>query len=167
MSERITLIEGRKILKFSEQDFSVWVKIQMRFCDTDMMGHINNVSMIAFLETARVHYMNRLREIASERNLNTNVFSVILAEITCVYKNQLFLHDDLEIGIRIPFFMRKSFPFDYVAIAKNRKDSSRIIAEAQSIQVMFDYSDNKSLEVPQEFIEVASHLEGKNIPVYR
>ncbi len=161
----LNLVEGRRILKFSEQDFNVWVKIQMRFCDTDMMGHINNVSMIAFLETARVQYMNRLRDVAVNRNINTNVFSVILAEITCVYKNQLFLHDDLEIGIRIPFFMRKSFPFDYIVIAKNRKDSSRVIAFAQSIQVMFDYFDNKSLEVPREFIELASDLEHRKIPI--
>lgn len=159
------LIEGRKVLKFSEDDFNVWVKIQMRFCDTDMMGHINNVSMIAFLETARVQYMNSLRNIAVQKNIGTNVFSVILAEITCVYKNQLFLHDDLEIGIRIPFFMRKSFPFDYIVVAKNRTDSSRVVALAQSVQVMFDYFDNRSLEVPQEFIEVASELEKRRIPL--
>lgn len=165
--ENTKLIEGRKILNFREEEFNIWVKIQMRFCDTDMMGHINNVSMIAFLETARVQYMNKLRELAQKKNIATNVFSVILAEITCVYRNQLFLHDDLEIGIRIPFFMKKSFPFDYIVVAKNRSDHTRKIVEAQSVQVFFDYSENRTLEIPREFIELASELEEREIPVYR
>ena len=162
-----TLIEGRKILRFSPEDFSVWIPIQVRFCDTDMMGHINNVSMIAFLETARVEYMNKLREKAKDKKIERDIFSVILGELTCVWREQAFIHERIKVGIKIPFFKRRSFPFNYVVIAESPQGEIRKVVDAQSVQVMFDYGAGKSIDVPEEFIEVARELEGREIPVVR
>ncbi len=160
------ILEARNILNFSPEDFSVWVPIQVRFCDTDMMGHINNVSTIAFLETARVEYMNKIRSIASEKKIGKDIFSFILAEITCIYREQIFLNEYVKVGIRIPFFKRRSFPFDYIIIAESQTKRRKVV-DAQSIQVFFDYAENKSYEIPTQFIEIASEIEGREIPVER
>lgn len=158
------VVNGWEILNFSKEEFSVWVPIQMRFCDTDMMGHINNVSMIAFLETARVEYMNRMRQIAKEKGIETDIFSIILAEIICVYRSQLFLNEKAKVGIKIKLFKRKSFIFDYLVIAESDDGNYRKVAEAQSVQVMFDYFESKSKNVPEDFIKIAEILEGRKIP---
>jgi acyl-CoA thioester hydrolase len=163
-SDDFVLIEGRKILNFSPEEFSIWVPIQVRFCDTDMMGHINNVSMIAFLETARVEYMNRIRDKAKEKNASANIFSVILGELTCVWRQQSFLHEKIRVGIKIPFFKRRSFPFNYIVIAESPSGEVRKVADAQSIQVMFDYGEGKSIDIPDEFINLAEEVEGRKIP---
>ena len=34
--------------------------LEIRFSDTDMMGHVNNVAYVAFLETLRFHYLAHL-----------------------------------------------------------------------------------------------------------
>jgi acyl-CoA thioester hydrolase len=162
--DKIVIFEGRKFLNFSEHEFSVWVPIQMRFCDTDMMGHINNVSVIAFLETARVEYMNKMRDVAKQKGIGQDLFSIILAEITCVYRGQFFLKDKIQVGIKIRCFKRKSFVFDYIILADQGGDAKRKVVDAQSIQVMYDYFGGKSMDVPKEFIEVAEILEGRKIP---
>jgi acyl-CoA thioester hydrolase len=162
--DKIVIFEGRKFLNFSEQEFSVWVPIQMRFCDTDMMGHINNVSVIAFLETARVEYMNKMRDIAKQKGIGQDLFSIILAEITCVYRGQFFLKDKIQVGIKIRCFKRKSFVFDYIILADQGDGIKRKVVDAQSIQVMYDYFEGKSIDVPKEFIEVAEIVEGRKIP---
>jgi acyl-CoA thioester hydrolase len=162
--DKIVVFEGRKFLNFSEQEFSVWVPIQMRFCDTDMMGHINNVSVIAFLETARVEYMSRMRDVAKQKGIGRDLFSIILAEITCVYRGQIFLRDKIQVGIKIRCFKRKSFVFDYIILADQEDGIKRKVVDAQSIQVMYDYFEGKSIDVPKEFIEVAEIVEGRKIP---
>ena len=145
-----------------KKGFRIWIPLQVRFCDTDMMGHINNVAYIAYMETARVYYMKGLQELAQKTGKNAPVFSVILAEIRCRYKSQGFFNEEFEIGIRIGEFRRKSFTFEYLMIEKN---SERAVIEGDSIQVMFDYSAGKSMPIPKEFIELACELEGREIPI--
>ncbi len=158
-------IQGRKILNFSPDEFSVFVPVQVRFCDTDMMGHINNVSVIAFLETARFEYMNRLRKIAEQEGIHSDsIFSIILAEITCVYRAQMFVNDVIQVGIRIPFFGERIFYFDYVIVAESPSGDRRKTVDAQSVQVMYNYLDNKSIEVPDSFIKIVEKLEQRSIP---
>jgi Predicted thioesterase len=165
--DKIIVFEGRKFLNFSEHEFSIWIPIQMRFCDTDMMGHINNVSVIAFLETARVEYMNKMRDIAEQKGIGRDLFSLILAEITCVYRGQIFLKDKIQVGIKIRCFRRKSFVFDYIILAEQDDSTKRKVADAQSIQVMYDYFEGKSVDIPKEFIEVAEILERRKIPLIK
>ena len=139
--------------------FNIWVPIQTRFCDTDLMGHINNVSYIAYLETARVAYMEKLREVSLKSNILAP-FSFILAEIRCTYKSQGFFGEKLEVGLKIREIRKKSFIYEYVIIEKG---SGRIIVEAESVQVMYDYFNRKSMEIPDEFVIVAEQLEGRKI----
>ncbi len=42
------------------EGFRVARKIEVRFSDTDMMGHVNNCAYVAFFEALRFHYLSQL-----------------------------------------------------------------------------------------------------------
>src|SRR4051812_6503027 len=54
--------------------------LQMRFSDTDALGHVNNVSFAAYAETGRVEFLKRLGKA---------VTSLILANVSIDYRRQI------------------------------------------------------------------------------
>ena len=101
-----------------------WITERVRFCDTDAMGHVNNVSLAAHIESGRVAYsfdlLARLARLADEER------SIILRRLEVDYLRELRFPAQLQVGSRLAAVGRTSFTVetavfrDEVCVATSR-----------------------------------------------
>lgn len=134
-------------------DFPVVVPIEVRFRDTDAMGHVNNAVYFSYLEVARAHYWHRLLGLRSYRDVD-----FILARAEMDFKAPTYVGETLEVGIRIPSVGRTSFPFEYRIW---KRGSGELVADARTIQVMYDYEAGKLKPITPELRATFEEFEGR------
>lgn len=116
--------------------------VRVRFCETDMAGHVNNTSYFIYLEEARGKFF---RDIFPE-HLNS-VGRFILASTKCDYVSQGYFGQQLTIQSWITNIGNKSFRFHHNI---HVKDTGELIAEAEATIVHFNYEEQKSEPIPEE-----------------
>lgn len=135
-------------------DFKHSVKIQLRFADTDMLGHVNNANFLTYMEVARMSYFNEVLGDAVDWKKE----GIILAKATVEYKVPIFIEDDLHVQIKIDQISSKSFHVSYRFIKENTPD--RVVAALGStLMVCYNYHENKSIVMPKLWREKISHYE--------
>jgi acyl-CoA thioester hydrolase len=133
--------------------FNITHEIHPRFRDTDAMGHINNAVYVTYLEVARQAYWRRLEAETDYRRV-----PFILAHVSIDFRSEALVSEVLEVGIRCGWIGDKSFSFDYRI---RERDSARVVAEATSIQVCYDYAARRSIPVPEELRRRLEAFEGR------
>jgi acyl-CoA thioester hydrolase len=131
--------------------YQVIFEHEVLFRDLDALGHVNNVSFLAFMEDARLQYWKVLREEISLKGIN-----FILAEISCRFLAPAYLGEILSIGIRARSMGKKSFRFEY---RMEEKTSGRLITEGTSVQVLYDYEQNQSILIDDQLRGAVATLE--------
>jgi acyl-CoA thioester hydrolase len=123
-----------------ERPFTVTHVFTPRFRDTDAMGHINNAVYVTYLEVARQEYWRRMDGSEDYRQV-----PFILANVRCDFRSEALVKEALEIGIRCEWIGEKSFAFVYEIRELN---SRRLVVEASSIQVCYDYAAKRTVVMP-------------------
>jgi len=142
--------QGEAMLR---EQFPVVVPVQVRFRDLDAMGHVNNAVYSTYLEMSRVAYYRELMGMASPTE-----FNFILARLEINFRSPVFLHENVWVGIRVTQVGTKSFRFAYEI---RDGENARLIADATSVQVMYDYAQETPIPVPPEFLDRLEALEGR------
>ncbi len=132
----------------------LWVPIEPRFRDTDAMGHLNNAVYVTYFEVARAAYWR-----AMTKDANYQRVPFILAHTTIDFRSPAFVHEKLEVGIRIARLGTKSFECVYRI---EEKDSRRLVCEGRSVQVIFDYEKNESYPMPDGLRTAVRAFEGRS-----
>ena len=135
--------------------WTVVAPLRPRFRDTDAMGHINNAVYITYLEVARQVYWKRLAKIDDYRQV-----PFILAHVTIDFRSEALVNEVLEIGIRCEWIRSKSFAFRYEI---REKTTARLVVEATTIQVCYDYAAKRSIPLPEELRRQLETIEGRTL----
>jgi acyl-CoA thioester hydrolase len=114
-----------------------------RFRDLDPMGHVNNAVYLTWTETARIEF---LRSVGVLDNPNTGEMTMILARAEVDFRAPLGFGDDVEIGVRAGRIGTKSFDLEY-----GLRSGDRVVAEAKTVLVAYDYDLNQPKEIPEEW----------------
>jgi len=117
------------------------IPINVRFRDIDGMGHVNNAVFFTYFEEGRKTFF---QEISSGSDLA--VFPFILAHISCDFLNPIKLNTGLSLEMWVKDIGNKSFGLGYNLM--DLTDESITYAIGESVQVCFDYGENKSIAVP-------------------
>jgi len=125
----------------SEATFPVIHILSPRFRDTDAMGHINNAVYITYLEVARQEYWARLAGTTDYQKV-----PFILAHVRCDFRSEALMNEVLAIAIRCPWIGSKSFAFAYEI---RDQATGRMVVEAETVQVCYDYAAKRSMAVPE------------------
>jgi acyl-CoA thioester hydrolase len=115
---------------------------EVEFRDVDTAEHVNNAVYLTYLETARIGY---LREALGDGFLYQ--LSLILAHVTVDFRSPARFPETLEIGSRVPRVGTKSFAMDHEV----RGADGRLVLEASSVLVAYDYEADASMPVPEEW----------------
>ena len=121
----------------SDELFRFATTVEVRWRDLDAMNHVNNAVYFTYLEQARVHY---LRELGLIPEMPSGV-GFILAEARCQYTSPLTLGERVTVRIRVSDLGRSSFVFTY----RMEGQDGRLVAEARSTQVCYDYGKERSI----------------------
>lgn len=113
-------------------------KIQVRFRDCDMMGHVNNAVYLSYFEQARMHYFEEL--IGADWDYKKD--GILLVKNEVEYLKPILLHDLPEIIVYLVEIGEKSFTLGY-DVHVNDEVRSRGVSKL----VCFDFKSQKSVEV--------------------
>jgi len=138
------------------KNFTVVHELVPRFRDTDAMGHINNAVYVTYLEVARQVYWRQMSGAVDYRRV-----PFILAHVTIDFRAEALVSETLLLGLRCEWVGGKSFAFRYEI---REKQSDRLVAEATSVQVCYDYDRKQSISMPPELKRAVEAFEGRVIP---
>ena len=120
--------------------FTVSADIQVRFRDTDAMGHVNNAVYLSYLEIARLEYWRALVKRRDWRSLD-----IVVARAEVDYRYPATVDMDLVVWVRTVELKRSSFVMEYRV---EEKGTGRLIAEARTVQACFNYKAGKVQRIP-------------------
>jgi acyl-CoA thioester hydrolase len=115
---------------------------EVEFRDIDSAGHVNNAVYLTYLETARIKYLIEVLgpEFASE-------IALILARIAVDFRSPAFFRETLELGARATRIGTTSFDLEHEV----RGGDGRLVLEASSVLVAYDYEANAPMTVPDDW----------------
>ncbi|WP_099158691.1 acyl-CoA thioesterase [Virgibacillus ndiopensis] len=96
--------------------FTFFTPIKVRFSETDMFGHVNNVSSFIYFEEARIEF---LKSVGLFDDANSKNGIPIVADLQCDYHKQIFFEDDLRLFVKVSHVGNSSFDLHYMALNQN------------------------------------------------
>lgn len=135
-------------------DYPVWADIDVRFRDTDAMGHVNNAVYLTYLEVGRQMYWTRL----TPENYVRVPF--VVAHVSIDFRSPATVGEVVRVFLRTTRVGRSSFDTEY---ALRERESNRLVVEARSVQVTYDYDRACAMPVPDWLRQALEHLEGRSL----
>ncbi len=112
------------------------IEIQVRFADTDAIGHVNNSCFAQYSEVGRL---------AFGQATGQKVTSLILARLAIDFRAQINLGDKVIVRTWVERVGRSSITMKQTIMA-----NGQIAADIGTVVVYFDYSTNRPMEIPPE-----------------
>jgi acyl-CoA thioester hydrolase len=110
--------------------------IQVRFNDTDALGHLNNTSFALYAEQARVEFF---------RSLGMGRITLILAHISLDFRKQVKFGDKVYVETRVEKIGNTS-----VTLSQTIFSNGDLATEVRSVVVLFDYDAQKPKSISDE-----------------
>jgi acyl-CoA thioester hydrolase len=110
--------------------------IQVRFNDTDALGHLNNTAYALYAEQARVMFFH---------SLGLEKVTLILAHISLDFRKQVNFGDSVDVETTVEKIGNSS-----VTLIQNVFANHELAAETRSVVVLFDYESQKPKAIPNE-----------------
>ncbi|MFV0296047.1 MAG: acyl-CoA thioesterase [Hyphomicrobiaceae bacterium] len=136
------------------ETFDKFTTVTLRFSDTDMLGHINNVAVGAYFEAARCELFYELMHNGglTERGKTARI-DFVLARVSIDFKKEFFYPGTIEVGSRFTRLGNRSIATGYGLFV-----GDTCHATSESINVFFDLEERTSVAPPpkvRELLEAA------------
>ncbi len=122
--------------------------IEIRARDLGNVGHVANPVYFSYFDEGWLAFFKEVLNM-SEDNMT---IEPILAHINCTFLKPISYGNSLTLQVWVGDIGGKSFKFKYRLIGKNDEDI--VFAEAESIMACYDYKANKSVRIPEQFVEM-------------
>ena len=141
-------------------DFGHQVDVDVRFADTDAMGHVNNAVYLTYCEMARIRYWSDVtgEPVAAGHE---GAESLILAEARITYRAPVFHTETVTIETRATHIGRSSFTLEHRLTAHRPGGSSRLVATSESVMVRYDYRVDRPAPLSDAFVAAIEAHEGR------
>jgi acyl-CoA thioester hydrolase len=116
--------------------------VNIRFCETDALGHVSNTSYFIYLEEARIRMFE---ELGCGSDLKGWRF--ILASTKCDFINQAFFGQRLKIETNVSKIGNKSFQLVHRILDEK---TGTLIALGEATTVYFNFETQKSEPIPDD-----------------
>lgn len=123
----------------------VRVEIKVPWRDVDAAGHVNNAVFFSYMETARAEAYLRAKGLDPEKARPEDV-DMILARAECDFRSPAFFGETIVVEIAPGRIGSSSFEFVYRLFEKR---TQRLVADAKSVQVAFDYATQRKKPLPE------------------
>jgi acyl-CoA thioester hydrolase len=134
--------------------------MEVRFGDTDAMGHVNNATYLTYLEMARLGYYEAVMGRPLPLAAHGASESMILAEVRLTFRSPAYYGETLTIEARVGRIGRTSFSQEYrITAPTSRYGETRLVAVADAVQVMYDYTTERPVPVSDELADALEAYE--------
>ena len=121
---------------------------EVRFRDCDALGHVNNAVYLTYMEQARFKHWRTLWGFFEDRFPEPGI---ILARAEIDYRSPARIGETLDVRVALDGIGRTSFTYVYEIVSAA---DGRLVANAKSVQVAYDYAAGKPIQVPDEWREL-------------
>jgi acyl-CoA thioester hydrolase len=136
-------------------DFHFYHPIEVRYGDLDPQGHVNNAKHLTYFEQARVAYMIELGLFTKDQSFMK--IGVILADVHITYFDPIYFGQNIKVGVHTAKFGTKSMTWEQNIVDA---DTGRELAKGEVIIVTYDYQEEKTIPIPQEWRKKITEFEG-------
>jgi acyl-CoA thioester hydrolase len=124
--------------------YSTTMRLRIDWSEVDSFGHVNNLAILRYAQTARLHY---LEEIGMMRYHSETGIGPVLASTSCQFKKQLFYPGSVSVHTVVDHVKNTSFHMRHSVLNEARE----AVAEMHDVLVMFDYGKAVKQAIPEAF----------------
>ena len=135
------------------ETFRFAIPYSVRVADVNYGGHVANSAVLNFFQDARLAYLKNLGGY-SELHVGGGC-GVILPEAHVKYLAEMFLGDELQIGVKITELGRSSFHMAY-----RIERAGQATAEGETLLACFDYQARRLRRLNEGFASLVRDFEG-------
>ncbi|WP_165842237.1 acyl-CoA thioesterase [Paenibacillus xerothermodurans] len=115
-----------------------------RFCESDAMGHISNVSYFIYCEAARVNFLTELNISKVDET-----WDFVVASIKCDFLKQMYPHQKITILTQVLRIGNKSISLQH----QLQSEDGEILAVVQEVLVRFNRGSQSTQLLNQSMID--------------
>jgi acyl-CoA thioester hydrolase len=135
--------------------------VDVRFGDTDAMGHVNNSRFLTYVESARIAYWEAATGEPFALVTHGAEESLILAEVRVAFRTPAVFGETLTVETRAGRVGRSSFTLQHrITASASDRGPARLVATADDVLVMYDYLSGRPQAVPDEVVARLEAFEG-------
>jgi acyl-CoA thioester hydrolase len=122
--------------------------IQIRWRDVDALGHVNNATIVTYLETART-------ELWRERFGGGSDIPFVVARVEVAFRRQIRLDDSVAVGLRVADLRGARYTFEYRVEA-----NGELAAEAETLMAHVVPGETRPCRIPVGLADQLRTLSG-------
>lgn len=126
-------------------------KVEVRFVDLDSMGHAHHTLPIIYFEEARAAYW---RDVAGRATVAD--IDYVIAEVRVQFRQRVLYPGTLTVKTGVTQVGNASFVMGYELL----DNEGAVLATGETVQVMYDYENSRSMRVPADVRERIERFEG-------
>ena len=132
--------------------------VEVRYGDLDPQGHVNNAKHLAYFEQARIQYLIELGLFTKDQSFME--IGMILADIHIAYFDPIYFGQNIKVGVHAAKFGNKSMTWEQNIVDAH---TGRELAKGEVVIVTYDYKQEKTISIPQEWRDRITEFEGLTV----
>ena len=128
---------------------------QIRFCDVDQFGHVNNSVYFALYDLAKTTYV---KDVLGD-SVDWRRMGIVVANINANFLLPVFFDDKIKIETATVHLGNKSFTLLQRAVTE---DTGEVKCECKTVMVMFDLKEKQPMQIPDEFKAIIRDYENNS-----
>ena len=138
--------------------FRFYHPIEVRYGDLDPQGHLNNAKYLTYFEQARISYWIKMGFFTKDQSFME--LGVILADVHITYLEPVYFGQSIKVGVHVTKLGNKSMRWEQNVVDA---DTGKELAKGEVIIVAYDYQQEKTIPIPQEWREKIAEFEGLKV----
>ena len=129
------------------QDFPYYQEIEVRYADLDTLQHVNNVTIMQYVENARIGYYQATGIWDGKIRQG---FGMVVASVKIDFVTSIMFGDPVRVGVKTGRIGGKSITFLFQV---ENSQNGQVFARGEVVMVSFSQEEQKSVPVSQEWRE--------------
>ena len=148
-----------------EGEFRYRHPIEIRYNDTDALGHVNNAVYFSYFEMARSGYYLAVAGHPFGTGPDAARRTFVIAEATISYRQPAFYGEPLYCATRVGWVSRSAFGFEYrLEVEGSDLGQARVVADGSTVQVFYDLERGRPMRTPADLVADLEAFEGRELP---
>jgi acyl-CoA thioester hydrolase len=139
-------------------EFRFYHPIEVRYGDLDPQGHVNNAKYLTYFEQARVAYWIEMGFFSKDQSFME--LGVILADVHITYFAPVYFGQKVKVGVHVIRLGNKSMTWEQNVVDV---ESGKELARGEVVVVAYDYRQEKTIPIPNEWREKITEFEGLQV----
>jgi acyl-CoA thioester hydrolase len=139
-------------------EYRFYHPIEVRYGDLDPQGHVNNAKYLTYFEQARVAYWIEMGFFSKDQSFME--LGVILADVHITYFAPVYFGQKVKVGVHVIRLGNKSMTWEQNVVDV---ESGKELARGEVVVVAYDYRQEKTIPIPNEWREKITEFEGLQV----